>query len=55
MTRAVALCLSLTACQAPLWLAEPTSLPEVTGGILTLTCALPVDRCSVAPSLVGWP
>ena len=46
--RAIALCLTLTACQAPLWL-ESAASQEATGGLMVVTCALPFDRCSVAP------
>jgi hypothetical protein len=53
MIRAIALCLTLTACQAPVW-SEPGALSELaTGGLLVVTCALPFDRCSVAPEVEG--
>lgn len=53
MIRAIALCLTLTACQAPVW-SEPGALSEIaTGGLLVVTCALPFDRCSVAPEVEG--
>jgi hypothetical protein len=46
--RAIALCLTLTACQAPMWL-DSAAGQEATGGLMIVTCALPFDRCSVAP------
>jgi hypothetical protein len=46
--RAIALCIILAACQAPLW-HESAAMSEATGGLMVVTCALPFDRCSVAP------
>jgi len=51
---AAALCLALTACQAPLG-HESAAMPEVTGGLAVVTCALPFDRCSIAPEFEGMP